>query len=95
VLVVSPFQVVDDVTPVYGHPLIIGQEFGRDRWSIICQLDHKGRLLVLQEVEGTDISLQPHLNRSSGRRSSSSRSSASPASLPATLPGGRRTASLK
>jgi hypothetical protein len=32
--------------------LIIGQDFGRSPWSLICQLDHSGRLLVLEEVAG-------------------------------------------
>jgi hypothetical protein len=58
------FHVVDSVEPVQGHPLLIGQDFGRDPWSIICQLDHKGRLLVLQEVAAEDIGLELHLTRS-------------------------------
>lgn len=57
------FHVVDNVEPVFGHPLIIGQDFGRDPWSIICQLDHKGRLLVLQEVPAVDTGLELHINR--------------------------------
>jgi hypothetical protein len=55
------FHVVDEIFPVSGHPLIIGQDFGRDPWSIICQLDHKGRLLVLEEVPAEDIGLEQHL----------------------------------
>ena len=49
------------LTPIPGRPLIVGQDFGRDPWSIICQLDHRGRFLVLEEVEGTDIGLEQHL----------------------------------
>jgi len=59
-----PFHVADTLEPVYGHPLIVGQDFGRDPWSIICQLDHNGRLLVLEEVEAEDIGLELHLERS-------------------------------
>jgi hypothetical protein len=57
------FHVVDELSPVVGHPLIVGQDFGRDPWAIICQLDHKGRLLVLEEVEATDVGLELHIER--------------------------------
>lgn len=55
------FHAFDSLEPIPGKPLIIGQDFGRDPWSIICQLDHRGRFLVLQEVEGTNIGLEQHL----------------------------------
>jgi hypothetical protein len=58
------FHVVDEVEPVQGHPLIIGQDFGRDPWSVITQVDHFGALRVLGEVEATDIGLQQHIERS-------------------------------
>lgn len=58
------FHVTDSLEPVYGHPLIIGQDFGRDPCSVICQLDHTGRLLVLQEVIAEDIGLELHVERS-------------------------------
>jgi hypothetical protein len=45
-------------------PLIIGQDFGRDPWSIICQLDHKGRFLVLEEIPAEDIGLEMHIRQS-------------------------------
>lgn len=57
------FHLTTGLVPVIGHPLIIGQDFGRDPWSIISQLDHKGRLLVLKEVEAEDISLELHVQR--------------------------------
>jgi len=58
------FHVVDDIPePVYGHPLLVGQDFGRDPCSVICQLDHKGRLLVLEEVNAEDIGLELHVER--------------------------------
>jgi hypothetical protein len=58
------FHVVDELMPVSSHPLIIGQDFGRDPWSVICQVDHKGRFLVLEEVPAEDIGLELHIERS-------------------------------
>lgn len=58
------FHVVDELEPVASMPFIIGQDFGRDPWSIICQLDHKGRMLVLEEVAAEDIGLEMHLSQS-------------------------------
>lgn len=57
------FHVVEGVEPVHGHPILVGQDFGRDPWSIICQVDHKGRLLVLEEVAAEDIGLELHIQR--------------------------------
>jgi len=58
------FHVVDEIPePVFGHPLLVGQDFGRDPCSIICQLDHKGRLLVLEEVMAEDVGLEQHVER--------------------------------
>lgn len=54
----ASFHVVDEVLPVVGHPLIVGQDFGRDPCAVICQPDHKGRLLVLQEVMAEDMGLE-------------------------------------
>jgi hypothetical protein len=52
--------------PVYGRMLIVGQDFGRSPWSVICQLDHNGRLLVLEEVpgkgpSGENVGLEQHV----------------------------------
>lgn len=55
------FHAFHGLQAIPGKPLIIGQDFGRDPWSVICQLDHRGRFLVLEEVEGTDIGLEQHL----------------------------------
>lgn len=57
------FHVVNEVIPVFGHALMIGQDFGRDPCSVICQVDHRGRLLVLQEVGAEDIGLELHVER--------------------------------
>ena len=57
------FHVQADVLPVSAQPIIVGQDFGRDPCSVIGQLDHKGRLLVLQEVIAEDIGLEMHIEK--------------------------------
>lgn len=59
----SSWHVVDDLEPVSGHMLLVGQDFGRDPCAVICQVDHKGRLLVLEEVIAEDIGLELHVQR--------------------------------
>jgi hypothetical protein len=44
--------------------LLIGQDFGRNPCSLICQLDHRGRVLVLEEIVAEDIGLEAHVSRS-------------------------------
>lgn len=56
------FHIVDDTRLIPGYPLIIGQDFGRNPWSLICQPDHMGRLLVHEEVRGTNVGLEKHIN---------------------------------
>ena len=36
------FHMRDDVLPVSGQPILVGQDFGRGPCSVIGQLDHKG-----------------------------------------------------
>lgn len=57
------FHVVDEVDPISGYPLIVGLDFGRDPCAVITQLDHRGRLLVLEEIVAEDIGLELQLNR--------------------------------
>lgn len=57
------FHVVDEVDPISGYPLIVGLDFGRDPCAVITQLDHRGRLLVLEEIIAEDIGLELQLNR--------------------------------
>lgn len=57
------WHVVDEVEPVSGWPLLVGLDFGRDPCAIICQPDHRGRLLVLEEVIAEDIGLELQLQR--------------------------------
>lgn len=58
----ASFHLVDDTQLIPGYPLLIGQDFGRNPWSLICQLDHMGRLLVHEEVSGTNVGLEKHVN---------------------------------
>jgi len=59
----SKFHVVDETLVIPGYPILVGQDFGRNPWSIICQLDHLGRLLVHEEVPGTNIGLEKHVEQ--------------------------------
>lgn len=49
------------LTPSYGHALVVLQDFGRNPCSLIGQIDHKGRGLVLQELVAEDIGLELHV----------------------------------
>lgn len=60
---IPSFHGVEQTLIIPGYPLIIGQDFGRDPWSIICQMDHQGRLVVHEEVAATNIGLELHLKQ--------------------------------
>ena len=60
----SDFHIVSDTLLIPGYPLLIGQDFGRNPWSLICQMDHLGRLIVHEEVPGTNVGLEKHINQS-------------------------------
>lgn len=60
----SNFHVVPDTQLIPGYPLLIGQDFGRNPWSLICQMDHMGRLLVHEEVPATNVGLEKHVQQS-------------------------------
>jgi hypothetical protein len=55
------FHIVNETLLIPGYPLIIGQDFGRNPWSLICQSDHMGRLIVHEEVPATNIGLERHV----------------------------------
>jgi len=57
------FHVAGELEPVSAFPLIVGQDFGRDPCAVICQLDHKGRFLVLEEIIAEDIGLELQIER--------------------------------
>jgi hypothetical protein len=57
----SDFHIVPDTLLIPGYPLLLAQDFGRNPWTLICQADHMGRLLVHKEVPGTNIGLEKHI----------------------------------
>lgn len=60
----SDFHIVNETQLIPGYPLLIGQDFGRNPWSLICQMDHLGRLIVHEEVPGTNVGLEKHVQQS-------------------------------
>lgn len=59
----SDFHIVEDTLLIPGYPILIGQDFGRNPWSLIAQMDHLGRLVVHQEVPGINVGLEKHVNQ--------------------------------
>jgi hypothetical protein len=57
------FHVKPSLDPVHGRIILVGQDFGRSPCSLLCQPDHTGRLLVLEEVLAEDIGLETHVTR--------------------------------
>jgi hypothetical protein len=60
----TDYHTVDDTLLIPGYPIIIGQDFGRNPWSLITQVDHMGRLLVHEEVPATNVGLEKHVRES-------------------------------
>ena len=58
----ADFHIVPDTLVIPGYPILIGQDFGRNPWSLIGQMDHMGRLLIHEEVPATNIGLEKHVN---------------------------------
>lgn len=57
------FHTVLDTEVIPSYPIIIGQDFGRNPWSLICQVDHMGRLLVHEEVRAENVGLEKHIQQ--------------------------------
>lgn len=57
------FHTAPDIIPVHGHPIIVSQDFGRNPCALVGQLDHRGRILVLEELATEDMGLELHINR--------------------------------
>lgn len=57
------FHSVDETLVIPSHPIIVAQDFGRNPWSLICQVDHMGRLLVHEEIPATNIGLEKHIDQ--------------------------------
>ncbi len=55
------FHAVQETMLIPGYPLLIGQDFGRNPWSLIAQADHTGRLIVHEEVPATNVGLEKHI----------------------------------
>lgn len=49
------------VEPSAAYPLVVIQDFGRCPCALICQIDHKGRGLVLEEIVSMDMGLEMHI----------------------------------
>lgn len=60
----SDFHIVPDTMLIPGYPLLVGQDFGRNPWSLIAQMDHMGRLVIHEEVPATNVGLEKHVNES-------------------------------
>ena len=58
------FHIVDDTQIIPGYPILVGQDFGRNPWSLICQPDHMGRLIAHEEVPGINVGLELHVQQS-------------------------------
>lgn len=56
------FHIVPDTMLIPGYPILVGQDFGRNPWSLIAQMDHMGRLVIHQEVPAENIGLERHVN---------------------------------
>jgi hypothetical protein len=54
----ASYHAVDDLEPTPGRMLIVGQDFGRDPCAVICQVNAKGQLLVLEEIMAEDMGLE-------------------------------------
>ena len=59
----ADFHIVPETLVIPGYPLFVGQDFGRNPWSLITQMDHMGRLLVHEEVPATNVGLEKHVNQ--------------------------------
>jgi hypothetical protein len=60
----SDFHIVENTQLIPGYPILVAQDFGRNPWSLICQADHMGRLIIHEEVAATNIGLEKHVNES-------------------------------
>lgn len=57
-------HVTQHLLPQTSSLIIVGQDFGRDPFSVITQMTPTGRLLVLEELEADDVGLELHILRS-------------------------------
>ena len=57
----SDFHIVPDTMVIPGYPILVGQDFGRNPWSLIAQADHMGRLIIHEEVPAANVGLEKHV----------------------------------
>jgi hypothetical protein len=72
----SDFHIVPDTLCTPGYPLLIGQDFGRNPWSLIGQMDHMGRLIIHQEVPAPTSASTSTSSRTSSRSSTATSTAA-------------------
>lgn len=48
----------EDLQPIEGIPLMIGQDFGRTPASLIGQIDNRGRLVIFREITSEDMGIE-------------------------------------
>jgi hypothetical protein len=58
---VRRYHCVPNIEPVSNKMLIVGQDFGRSPWSLISQVDHRGRLLIFEEAPAEDTGIVLHV----------------------------------
>jgi hypothetical protein len=56
-------HVVEKLEPLRSSLIIIGQDFGRDPFSVITQMTPWGQLYILEELVADDIGLEVHIQR--------------------------------
>lgn len=54
-------HVVPSLMPVRGRTLVIAQDFGRNPCAVVCQVDGRERLLVLEEIIAGNMGLKQHV----------------------------------
>lgn len=57
------WHIEPELFPVPSMPLLVGIDFGRDPCAIVVQCDHRGRLLVLEEIIAADMGLELQLQQ--------------------------------
>jgi hypothetical protein len=52
------FHVVNELDPIPGMPIMIGQDFGRTPASLMGQIDNRGRLCIFRECTSEDMGIE-------------------------------------
>ena len=54
------FHLVQETTLTPGYPVLIGQDFGRNPWCLVAQMDNRGKLVVHAEIPAINMGLEKH-----------------------------------